>query len=370
MTPDNITELIYRYLTGKATDKEISIIADYLHDFPEERDSFAETALIYSCMKTLGSRDIGTMQDRMLARLNARIDAGDDVTATGHEPGMDAAGAEGQTAGAVLTSGQKAAHEPGHRKRDRHGKNVFLRTISSAAAVAAVIASIFTITLLTEDKEDILYTNTGTSCRQIVLPDSSSVLLQPGAGLTWKASRKKDSRISELHGSAYFDVRPCAESPFAVRTEKLTVKVTGTTFAIEENPEDRTVSVILETGAVTVQNPDGVGLVRLVPGQKAVMHTDSEDITVEETNSYAYMIRHYNRVSLHLVTIEEILSNISSTYGVRIEADIQDSQRDKLYNINYDRTDTVEEVIAIIESLTGAELEIIDGTPGHGDAIE
>ena len=101
MTPDNITELIYRYLTGKATDKEISIIADYLHDFPEERDSFAETALIYSCMKTLGSRDIGTMQDRMLARLNARIDAGDDVTATGHEPGMDAAGAEGQTAGAV-----------------------------------------------------------------------------------------------------------------------------------------------------------------------------------------------------------------------------------------------------------------------------
>ena len=82
------------------------------------------------------------------------------------------------------------------------------------------------------------------------------------------------------------------------------------------------------------------------------------------------MIRHYNRVSLHLVTIEEILSNISSTYGVRIEADIQDSQRDKLYNINYDRTDTVEEVIAIIESLTGAELEIIDGTPGNGDAIE
>ena len=77
-----------------------------------------------------------------------------------------------------------------------------------------------------------------------------------------------------------------------------------------------------------------------------------------------------NRVSLHLVTIEEILSNISSTYGVRIEADIQDSQRDKLYNINYDRTDTVEEVIAIIESLTGAELEIIDGTPGNGDAIE
>ena len=195
-------------------------------------------------------------------------------------------------------------------------------------------------------------------------------MLQPGAGLTWKASRKKDSRISELHGSAYFDVRPCAESPFAVRTEKLTVKVTGTTFAIEENPEDRTVSVILETGAVTVQNPDGVGLVRLVPGQKAVMHMDSEDITVEETNSYAYMIRHYNRVSLHLVTIEEILSNISSTYGVRIEADIQDSQRDKLYNINYDRTDTVEEVIAIIESLTGAELEIIDGTPGNGDAIE
>ena len=272
MTPDNITELIYRYLTGKATDKEISIIADYLHDFPEERDSFAETTLIYSCMKTLGSRDIGTMQDRMLARLNARIDAGDDVTATDHEPGMDAAGAEGQTAGAVLTSGQKAAHEPGHRKRDRHGKNVFLRAISSAAAVAAVIASIFTITLLTEDKEDILYTNTGTSCRQIVLPDSSSVLLQPGAGLTWKASRKKDSRISELHGSAYFDVRPCAESPFAVRTEKLTVKVTGTTFAIEENPEDRTVSVILETGAVTVQNPDGVGLVRLVPGQNSFLH--------------------------------------------------------------------------------------------------
>ena len=68
MTPDNITELIYRYLTGKATDKEISIIADYLHDFPEERDSFAETALIYSCMKTLGSRDTAQRQDRCRRR--------------------------------------------------------------------------------------------------------------------------------------------------------------------------------------------------------------------------------------------------------------------------------------------------------------
>ena len=140
MAPDNINGLIQRYLAGNATDQEIGIIADWLRDCPEERNSFAETEMIFSCMETLASKDLDARRNRMLTRLNARIDAGDDVTATDHEPGMDAAGAEGQTAGAVLTSGQKAAHEPGHRKRDRHGKNVFLRTISSAAAVAAVIA--------------------------------------------------------------------------------------------------------------------------------------------------------------------------------------------------------------------------------------
>ena len=113
MAPDNINGLIQRYLAGKATDQEIGIIADWLRDCPEERNSFAETEMIFSCMETLASKDLDARRNRMLTRLNARIDAGDDVTATGHEPGMDAAGAEGQTAGAVLTSGQKAAHEPG-----------------------------------------------------------------------------------------------------------------------------------------------------------------------------------------------------------------------------------------------------------------
>ena len=136
MASDNINGLIQRYLAGKATDQEIGIIADWLRDCPEERNSFAETEMIFSCMETLASKDLDARRNRMLTRLNARIDAGDDVTATGHEPGMDAAGAEGQTAGAVgrgtvtgrmYSCGQSPLRQPLRRSSPPYSRSRYLR---------------------------------------------------------------------------------------------------------------------------------------------------------------------------------------------------------------------------------------------------
>ena len=161
----------------------------------------------------------------------------------------------------------------------------------------------------------------------------------------------------ELDGEAYFDVSHDARHPFVVETRELAIRVLGTAFNVRALAGNPFTEVVLERGAVRLETPGGDNLVRLHPNQRAVYDARMGDMEVAEINAPLYVTRRYNLVTMKGATITEIIAGIEKSYGVRIR--IMSPDDGKRYDINYLRSNSLEEVVDIVEFMTGTHCEVI-----------
>lgn len=106
---------------------------------------------------------------------------------------------------------------------------------------------------------------------KITLADGTKVTLNAGSKLKYPNLFRGDLREVYLEGEGYFQVTPRPEQPFIVRTEKLHVKVLGTSFNIRSYRQDARMEVSVVSGKVHVDaNDKGTGQsVLLRPQEKA-----------------------------------------------------------------------------------------------------
>ena len=180
------------------------------------------------------------------------------------------------------------------------------------------------------------------------LEDGTQVWLQDGTELRYAVGKGDGERIVRLDGEAYFDVSHDARHPFVVETRELAIRV------LAGNPFTE---VVLERGAVRLETPGGDNLVRLHPNQRAVYDARMGDMEVAEINAPLYVTRRYNLVTMKGATITEIIAGIEKSYGVRIR--IMSPDDGKRYDINYLRSNSLEEVVDIVEFMTGTHCEVI-----------
>jgi transmembrane sensor len=83
----------------------------------------------------------------------------------------------------------------------------------------------------------------------VQLADGSRVILGPESRLTVAADYGKTTRVVELVGDAYFDIRHDATKPFMVRVANAIVEDMGTTFTVESDVRDTT-TVAVMSGSV------------------------------------------------------------------------------------------------------------------------
>jgi ferric-dicitrate binding protein FerR (iron transport regulator) len=88
--------------------------------------------------------------------------------------------------------------------------------------------------------------------QHVVLPDSSTVNLYPGASLEYPENFHPAKRELKLSGKAFFKVRHQVHRPFSVKTAAITTVVLGTSFWIDAPLNLGTVSVKVKTGKVGV----------------------------------------------------------------------------------------------------------------------
>lgn len=106
---------------------------------------------------------------------------------------------------------------------------------------------------------------------KITLADGTMVTLNAGSKLKYPNIFRGDIREVQLEGEGYFQVTKRPKQPFVVRTEKLHVKVLGTSFNIRSYRQDARMEVSVVSGKVAVDsNEKGTGQsVLLTPQQKA-----------------------------------------------------------------------------------------------------
>lgn len=209
----------------------------------------------------------------------------------------------------------------------RPARFAWRRWMSAAAAAAVVVIVVAAAWLagvrLPEAGRFQSYANHTGDVAVLHLEDGTQVWLQDGTELRYAVGKGDGERIVRLDGEAYFDVSHDARHPFVVRLE----------------------------------TPGGDNLVRLHPNQRAVYDARMGDMEVAEINAPLYVTRRYNLVTMKGATITEIIAGIEKSYGVRIR--IMSPDDGKRYDINYLRSNSLEEVVDIVEFMTGTHCEVI-----------
>ena len=319
---ETIDGIIYRYFENAASPREEKYLLDWLRQSESNRKYFFEIYAIYGTYGTLESDYIELRTRRFLNRINARIDA---ETVPVSKTGLI--------------------------------RKIYMWTAVAAAVAVIAVTGFFMVRNYSPDDKYISYSNAGEDVMSVVLEDGSEVCLQPGALLKY-ASLNRDGAVRSvaLEGEAYFDVAEDKTRPFIVDAGPVHVKVLGTAFNVKACPSSAFTEVILERGAVRLMTPDGVNMISLSPDQKAVYNAEEEDLKIYNVNASRFVTRHYKLVTMEKATLSEIISCIERNYGVEVICDIEDDGR--RYDLNYLKDNSVEDVLKIVEYMTGGHLRV------------
>ena len=129
---------------------------------------------------------------------------------------------------------------------------------NSAWKYASIALLLVTGILLTdkEPEQELVYYETiavPDAKTKITLPDSSIVWLNANACLRYPREFSEQVRQVEIKGEAFFEVRKDEKKPFIVQTDGIGIRVLGTTFNVDAEPELRSLSLPEKSGCINTR---------------------------------------------------------------------------------------------------------------------
>ncbi|WP_439557543.1 FecR family protein, partial [Dyadobacter sp.] len=101
--------------------------------------------------------------------------------------------------------------------------------------------------------ETIELVNTLAAKHAVLLPDGSSVVLDPGSQLSYNSKMQaRQKREVTLIGKGFFEIVKDPKRPFLVYSSGIVTKVLGTSFSVDAREKTGQVKVEVQTGKVTV----------------------------------------------------------------------------------------------------------------------
>lgn len=173
--------------------------------------------------------------------------------------------------------------------------------------------------------------NTSERPKQIVLPDGSKVVLEPGSRLTYPRVFEPQNRVVLLAGHAFFDIEKDANRPFHVYSGGLTTEVLGTSFRINAKSPGA-ISVEVVTGKVAVYKTSDLQThqrndlpdVILSPNQKVVYFEKSHKLITSLVDTPQMIPVEQINITPPSFVFEEtpmgtVLHQITEAYGITIQ---------------------------------------------------
>lgn len=208
------------------------------------------------------------------------------------------------------------------------GKSVrhFPRWLSYAAAVFILLIAFWMWNSNHSDRPEIELTITTAAGEQqdVLLPDSSLVVLNGNSSLQYNFDRSSGARAVILDGEAHFKVKTIGEGqdrkPFIVKTPDINVAVLGTVFSVSS--DSIWTVVVLEEGKVQLSgltNNDLLSNTLLMkPGEKVLFNSVERTYIVDEVDAIEYNSWTHNQLSLVNRSAEEVVRWMKRNYGIRI----------------------------------------------------
>lgn len=149
-----------------------------------------------------------------------------------------------------------------YRKRRLHSISRKMVVAASLVLMAALSYVIFQYRPVLHDRqgETIEFIASKGVKKQLRLPDGTQAWLNSGSKLTYAGDfGKGKTRTVHLEGEAYFDVVKNQKKPFIIETDKIKIRVLGTSFNVKAYPEEDEAETTLISGAIELsvnERPD------------------------------------------------------------------------------------------------------------------
>lgn len=174
---------------------------------------------------------------------------------------------------------------------------------------------------------------------KLVLPDGTTVWLNAGSKLTYNKDYDAELREVNLSGEAFFDVVKSADKPFIIHTDRIDIRVLGTSFNVKSYPGEQTTETSLIKGKVeiSIHNRPSEKII-LQPNEKLIVnnqdtlhkHNNSnkttplvavENVTRLDDDSSTIVETSWvdNKLVFSNTGFEEVVSQMQRWYGVSIE---------------------------------------------------
>ncbi len=153
------------------------------------------------------------------------------------------------------------------------------------------------------------------------LPDGSTGWLNGGSDLRFPAVFKGKSREVILKGEAYFDVVTDSKKPFVVKGEHIEVIAYGTSFNVQDYPEDLETRVTLLSGKISlVDRIDGkvLNLADLNPNQMGLYYQDKRLVRIETVDVEKVTAWTEGKLAFRDESFTEVVRKINRWYNVEL----------------------------------------------------
>lgn len=198
----------------------------------------------------------------------------------------------------------------------------FIRLSQKAAAAILLIFLTTKVVFLISPKTEWIEI-TAQMQQEILLPDSSKIILAQNANFKYPQKFSKTERTVFLKGKAYFEVYANKELPFVVNTLNTKTVVLGTKFLINAS-EEETEQIIVDDGKVSFSN--------INRGQNNVIYLTKNEIGTWNAQN--------NKISENIVSgtnVNSWLSGILMFNDNTLSEVINDFER--IYNISIELAD-------------------------------
>jgi transmembrane sensor len=156
----------------------------------------------------------------------------------------------------------------------------------------------------------------GKTCH-IILSDGTKVWLNAASTLTYDANFVGSSRLTQLEGEGYFEVKSRAHQPFKVQSEGQLVEVLGTHFNISAYANNSRFKTTLLEGRVRLTTT-GDSPILLQPGQHAVWDREQSKLEVEEVDDRSSIAWINNEFAFKNAGITEIMNALANWYNIKV----------------------------------------------------
>lgn len=182
----------------------------------------------------------------------------------------------------------------------------------------------------------------------LTLSDGTKIWLNSGTEVNFPSTFTGNKREIWMNGEIFIEVTKDSRQQFIVHTDRMEVRVYGTSFNISSYQGEEKESIVLVDGKVTVQTPNHT--MDMLPNEKVELLNNrmtKEHVNVAEYISWTRAVLEFSEIP-----ISEILKKIGRYYNIKFESQPNTVFDDKTCTGKLFLSENLDSVMSSISSLS------------------